>query len=117
MGVPIDRERMLLGSIAFGITYLLIATRRLRWIRIDRASGAIIGAVLAVAIGAISAEEAAVGVDQSTLVLLLAVMGMGAFLSIEGFFDRAPLRLLATTGPRGRLRATLLSRTGRLAAV
>src|SRR5258706_5464171 len=117
MGVPIDRERMLLGSIAFGITYLLIATRRLRWIRIDRASGAIIGAVLAVAIGSISAEEAAVAVDQSTLVLLLAVMGMGAFLSIDGFFDRAAVRLLATAGTRGRLLAALVWGAGGLAAV
>jgi len=80
---------MFLGSIAFGITYLLIASRRLRWIRIDRGSGAIIGAVLAVAIGSISPEEAATAVDQSTLVLLFAVMGMGAFLSIDGFFDPA----------------------------
>ena len=42
MDVPLDRQRMLVGSIAFAVTYVLIATRRLRWIRIDRASGAII---------------------------------------------------------------------------
>jgi Na+/H+ antiporter NhaD/arsenite permease-like protein len=108
---------MFLGSIAFGITYLLIASRRLRWIRIDRASGAIIGAVLAVAIGSISPEEAATAVDQSTLVLLLAVMGMGAFLSIDGFFDRAAVRLVATAGTRARLLAALVWGAGGLAAV
>ena len=72
---PLDRERMVLGSIAFAVTYVLIATRRLRWIRIDRASGAMIGAVLAVAIGSISPEEAAAAIDQSTLVLLFAFQG------------------------------------------
>jgi Na+/H+ antiporter NhaD/arsenite permease-like protein len=112
-----DRRRMLLGSIAFGITYILIATRRLRWIRIDRASGAIIGAVLAVAIGSITPEEAAVAVDQSTLVLLLAVMGMGAFLSIDGFFDRAALRLLASAKSRATLLAAVVWGAGSLAAL
>jgi Na+/H+ antiporter NhaD/arsenite permease-like protein len=107
---------MVLGSIAFGITYVLIATRRMRWIRIDRASGAIIGAVLAVAIGSISPEEAALAVDQSTIVLLLAVMGMGAFLSIDGFFDRAALRLLSSTRTRARLLAAVVWGAGILAA-
>jgi len=117
MDGAIDRERILLGSIAFGVTYLLIATRRLRWLRIDRASGAIIGAVLAVAIGSISAEQAAAAVDQSTLVLLLAVMGMGAFLSIDGFFDRAAVRLLSTAGSKARLLAALVWGAGALSAV
>ena len=85
---------MILGSIAFGIAYLLIAVRRLRWLRIDRASGAIIGAVLAVAIGSVTPEEAAPAIDHSTLVLLLGVMGIGAFLSIDGFFDRAAAALV-----------------------
>src|SRR5689334_12726701 len=116
MGGAIDHERMLLGSIAFGVTYLLIATRRLRWLKIDRASGAIIGAVLAVAIGSISAEQAAVAVDQSTLVLLLAVMGMGAFLSIDGFFDRAAVRLMAGARTRARLLAAVVWGAGTLAA-
>jgi Na+/H+ antiporter NhaD/arsenite permease-like protein len=112
----LDRERMVLGSIAFGITYILIAVRRLRWVRIDRASGAIIGAVLAVAIGSTTPEEAAAAVDQSTLVLLLAVMGMGAFLSIDGFFDRAAVRLLSGARTRGRLLAAVVWGAGLLAA-
>jgi Na+/H+ antiporter NhaD/arsenite permease-like protein/predicted methyltransferase len=114
--VGVDRERMILGSIAFGITYILIAVRRLRWIRIDRASGAIIGGVLAVAIGSVTPEEAAAAVDHSTLVLLLAVMGMGAFLSIDGFFDRAAVRLMATARTRARLLAAVVWGAGTLSA-
>jgi len=107
---------MILGSIAFGITYILIAVRRLRWIKIDRASGAIVGAVLAVAIGSVTPEEAAAAVDHSTLVLLLAVMGMGAFLSIDGFFDRAAVRLIASARTRGRLLTAVVWGAGALSA-
>jgi Na+/H+ antiporter NhaD/arsenite permease-like protein len=113
----LDRERMILGSIAFGIAYLLIAVRRLRWLRIDRASGAIIGAVLAVAIGSVTPEEAAAAVDHSTLVLLLGVMGIGSFLSIDGFFDRASATLLARARTRGRLLAAVVWGAGGLAAL
>jgi Na+/H+ antiporter NhaD/arsenite permease-like protein len=112
-----DRERMILGSIAFGIAYVLIAVRRLRWLRIDRASGAIIGAVLAVAIGSVTPEEAAEAVDHSTLVLLLGVMGIGAFLSIDGFFDRAAATLVARARTRGRLLAAVVWGAGGLAAL
>ena len=108
---------MILGSIAFGITYVLIASRRLRFIRIDRASGAIIGAVLAVAIGSVTADEAAQAVDHSTLILLLGVMGMGALLSIDGFFDRVAVRIVARARTRVRLLAALVWGAGAFAAL
>jgi Na+/H+ antiporter NhaD/arsenite permease-like protein len=111
-----DRERMLLGCIAFAITYILIAVRRLRWLRIDRASGAIIGAVLAVAIGSASPDEASAAVDKSTLLLLLAVMGMGAFLSIDGFFDRAAVRLVVIARTKRRLLGAIVWGAGLLSA-
>lgn len=114
--MTIDRERMILGSIAFGVAYVLIAVRRLRWLRIDRASGALIGAVLAIAIGSSTPEEAAAAVDHSTLVLLFAVMGMGAFLSIDGFFDRAALRVAARARSRALLLGTLVWGAGILSA-
>src|SRR5262249_27369220 len=113
----VDRERMILGSIAFGVTYILIAVRRMRWLRIDRASGAIIGAVLAVAIGSVTPQEAAEAIGHSTLVLLLGVMGMGAFLSIDGFFDRAAVTLVARAKTRARLLAALVWGAGALSAV
>ena len=99
---------MVLGSIAFGVTYVMIASRRLRWVRIDRASGAIIGAVLAIAIGSVKPEEASLAVDHSTLILLLGVMGMGALLSIDGFFERVGVRLVARARTRARLLAALV---------
>ncbi len=108
---------MVLGSIAFGVTYVMIASRRLRWVRIDRASGAIIGAVLAVAIGSVKPEEASQAVDHSTLILLLGVMGMGALLSIDGFFDRVAVRLVARARTPARLLAALVWGAGGLSAL
>jgi Na+/H+ antiporter NhaD/arsenite permease-like protein len=113
----VDRERMIVGSVAFGVTYVMIASRRLRWVRIDRASGAIIGAVLAIAIGSVKPEEAALAVDHSTLILLLGVMGMGALLSIDGFFERVAVRLVARAKTPARLLAALVWGAGGLSAL
>ncbi len=84
---------MLLGILVFALTYLLIALPPMRLLPIDRPTGALIGAVLAVAVGALTPDQAAAAVDHSTLVLLFAVMGTGAFLSLDGFFDRIAPRL------------------------
>lgn len=95
------------GVLVFAVTYVLVASKNLRVVKVDRPAGALIGAVLAVALGALTADEAAKAVDHTTIVLLFAVMGMGAFLSLDGFFERAgervvfwartPRRLVAAT--------------------
>lgn len=108
---------MVRGLIVFGITYLLVATRRLKFVRLDRPAGSIVGAVLAVALGAITPEEASQAVDHTTIILLFAVMGMGAFLSLDGFFERAGQSLVARMRTRRRLVAALLWGAGLLAAV
>ena len=94
---------MLKGLLVFALTYVLVATRRLKFARLDRPAGALVGAVLAVAVGAITPAEAAKAVDHTTLVLLFAVMGMGAFLSLDGFFDRAGRLVVARARTRRRL--------------
>jgi Na+/H+ antiporter NhaD/arsenite permease-like protein len=104
------------GLLVFGITYLLVAGRRLRRLPIDRPAGALTGAVLAVALGAVSPEEAGIAVDKSTLVLLFAVMGMGAFLSIDSFFDRATPRLAVWARTRSRLLGAVVWGSGILSA-
>ena len=108
---------MLKGLLVFALTYVLIATRRLTLARLDRPAGALVGAVLAVAVGAVTPAEAAKAVDHTTLVLLFAVMGMGAFLSLDGFFDRAGRVVVARARTRCRLVAALVWGAGLLAAV
>src|SRR3954467_68473 len=108
---------MLRGLLVFAVTYLLVATRRLRFARLDRPAGAIVGAVLAVALGAITPDEAAKAVDHTTIVLLFAVMGMGAFLSLDGFFERAGRIAVAHAKTKRRLVGALVWGSGLLAAV
>jgi Na+/H+ antiporter NhaD/arsenite permease-like protein len=104
------------GSIIFAITYLLISGRRFGKIPMDRPSSALIGAVLAVAIGALTPEEASAAVDKNTIMLLFAVMGMGAFLSLDGVFDRAAPWLVTRTHSRAGLLAALVWGAGILSA-
>ena len=108
---------MLRGVIVFVITYVLVATRRLRVVKIDRPAGALTGAVLAVALGAITPEEAAHAVDQTTIILLFAVMGMGAFLSVDGFFERASRRIIAWARTPTRLVGATIWGAGILGAI
>jgi Na+/H+ antiporter NhaD/arsenite permease-like protein len=104
------------GIVVFGVTYVLVAGRRLRWLPFDRPAGALLGAVLAVALGALTPSEAGAAVDKSTLVLLFAVMGMGAFLSIDGFLERATPRLVKAARTRRRLLGAILWGAGILSA-
>lgn len=101
---------MLRGLLVFAVTYVLVATRKLRFARLDRPAGAIVGAVLAVAVGAITPDEAARAVDHTTIVLLFAVMvmGMGAFLSLDGFFERAGRIVVARAKTKRRLVGALV---------
>jgi Na+/H+ antiporter NhaD/arsenite permease-like protein len=108
---------MLRGLLVFAVTYALVATRRLRFARLDRPAGAIVGAVLAVAVGAITPDEAAKAVDHTTIVLLFAVMGMGAFLSLDGFFERAGRIVVAHARTRRRLVGAIVWGSGLLGAV
>lgn len=104
------------GLLVFAVTYVLVAGRRLRWLPIDRPSGALVGAVLAVALGALSAADAGAAVDKSTLTLLFAVMGMGAFLSIDGFLERAVPRLVLVARTRHRLLGAIVWGSGLVSA-
>lgn len=93
-----------LGVSVFVATYALISARRLSWLGLDRPAGALLGAVACVVFGVLSPDQAIGAVNGPTILLLLGVMGMGAFLALDGFFDdiedavvgyaRTPMRLL-----------------------
>jgi Na+/H+ antiporter NhaD/arsenite permease-like protein len=81
------------GLVIFVVTYVLISARRLDWLAFDRPAGALLGAVACVVCGVLAPSAALAAVDGSTLLLLFGVMGMGAFLSLDGFFDVIEQRL------------------------
>jgi Na+/H+ antiporter NhaD/arsenite permease-like protein len=105
-----------LGILIFVGTYVLISMRRLSFLKIDRPAAALLGAVLCVVTRVSSPAEAAAAVDGSTLLLLFGVMGMGAFLSVDGFFDDAEANLVALAKTPRRLIGLLVWGSGLLSA-
>lgn len=91
------------GLIVFAATYVLISARRLSWLGFDRPAGALLGAVACVGLGVLQPESALRAIDGGTLVLLFGVMGMGAFLSLDGFFTGIEARLVAWARTPARL--------------
>jgi Na+/H+ antiporter NhaD/arsenite permease-like protein len=73
----------------FSVTYLLISGRQLKILPLNRPAAALLGTVLMVACGILTPEEVYRSVDYDTLVLLLGMMIIAAYLSLAGFFDWA----------------------------
>jgi Na+/H+ antiporter NhaD/arsenite permease-like protein len=71
----------------FGLTYVLIAARRLSLLPIGRPAGALLGAVLMVAVGALTPEESYHAIDHDTIVLLFGTMLLTVYLDNAGFFE------------------------------
>lgn len=73
----------------FCVTYLLISGRQFKLLPLNRPAAALLGAVLMVACGVMSPAQAYGAVDYDTLVLLMGMMVITAYLSIAGFFEWA----------------------------
>jgi Na+/H+ antiporter NhaD/arsenite permease-like protein len=104
------------GIAVFILTYVLISLRRLSWLGFDRPAGALLGAMLCVLFRVLTPAQAVNAVDGSTLLLLFGVMGMGAFLAVDGFFDHIEARCVATAKTRQRLLAFIVWGAGILSA-
>jgi len=94
----------LVASVIFAITYVLISGRQLKILPLNRPAAALLGAVLMVATGIVTPERAYRAVNYDTIVLLLAMMLLSAYLYFAHFFEwaadvalqlsRSPQRLL-----------------------
>ncbi len=97
-------QKELVAVAIFALTYLLISGRRLKVLPLNRPAAALLGTVLMVACGIMTPEQAYRAVDHDTLVLLLGMSLISAYLNLAGFFDwtadwvlrvaRTPQRLL-----------------------
>lgn len=105
------------GILIFVVIYALISLRRLSFLNIDRPAAALLGAVLCVVCRVLTPAQAGASVDGSTLLLLLGVMGMGAFLSVDGFFDDVEANLVAVAKTPTRLIAFVIWGSGLLSAL
>ncbi len=82
-------QKEVVAVIIFCITYLLISGRQLKILPLNRPAAALLGSVLMVAFGVLTPEQAYRAVDYDTLVLLLGMMLISAYLFLAGFFDWA----------------------------
>lgn len=105
----------LTGAFIFAVTYALISARRLTWLGFDRPAGALLGAVACVLFGVLTPSAALAAVDGSTLLLLFGVMGMGAFLAADGFFDEVEAFLSRAASSPARLLGVIVWGSGLLA--
>ena len=71
----------------FGVTYLLLSGRQLHILPLNRPAAALLGTVLMVACGVLTPEQAYHAVDYDTLVLLLGMSLISAYLYLAGFFE------------------------------
>ncbi|MCX7869108.1 MAG: SLC13 family permease [Terrimicrobiaceae bacterium] len=94
---------MLAACVIFAITYALISGRRLKVLPLNRPAAALLGVAAMVAFGVLTPERVYRAVDYDTLVLLLGMMLLAAYLHLSGFFGLAAEAVLKHAGTRRRL--------------
>ncbi|MDC4223584.1 MAG: anion transporter [Candidatus Manganitrophus sp.] len=77
---------MTASLLIFLFTYTFIAVRNIPGVPLDMPAGTLVGAVLMVATGVLSLQEAYIAIDWNTLLLLLGMMLVVAYLAMGGFF-------------------------------
>ncbi len=78
---------LLSATLIFVATYAILGVQGIPKIHIDRPSGALLGAVAMVGFGVLSLEQAYQAIDLDTLLFLLGMMILIAYLELSGFFE------------------------------
>jgi Na+/H+ antiporter NhaD/arsenite permease-like protein len=112
-----SEKREVLAVLIFGFTYALISGRRLKVLPLNRPAAALLGAVLMVATGVMTPDRAYRAVDYDTLVLLLGMMLICAYLYLARFFDWAADGILKVARTPQRLLLYLILTSGVLSAL
>lgn len=73
--------------VIFALTYVILGMQGIPKIHIDRPSGALLGAVGMVAFGVLTLQQAYQAIDLDTLLFLLGMMILIAYLELSGFFE------------------------------
>jgi len=104
------------AALVFFLTYVAIAAGRFPLLSVDRPAAALLGAVLMVAIGALTPDEARGAVDGDTIALLLGMMILTAYLTEAAFFRWASWHLLTRVHRPRLLLAVVVAVAGALSA-
>jgi Na+/H+ antiporter NhaD/arsenite permease-like protein len=110
-------EQELVASVIFGITYILISGRQLKILPLNRPAAALLGAVLMVSTGVMTPERAYRAVNYDTIVLLLAMMLISAYLYLARFFEWAADAVLEFSRTPERLLLYITLTSGILSAL
>jgi Na+/H+ antiporter NhaD/arsenite permease-like protein len=110
-------EKQLLATAIFALTYVLISGRQLTILPLNRPAAALLGAVLMIATGVMTPERAYRAVHYDTLVLLLGMMLISAYLYLAHFFDWAAELVLDFSRTPGRLLLCVTLTSGVLSAL
>jgi Na+/H+ antiporter NhaD/arsenite permease-like protein len=108
---------MAAAVVVFVLTYIVVAAGRFPGLSLDRPAAALLGAVLMVATGVLTPDEAGRAINGDTIGLLLGMMVLAAYLTEAAFFRWTSWRILRSVhGPRTLLWAVALT-AGALSAV
>jgi Na+/H+ antiporter NhaD/arsenite permease-like protein len=110
-------EKELVATVIFAITYVLISGRQLKILPLNRPAAALLGAVLMVSAGVMTPERAYRAVNYDTIVLLLAMMLVSAYLYLAHFFEWAAERVLSFSRTPQRLLLYVTLTSGILSAL
>src|SRR5437879_8272783 len=102
----------MVATAIFGITYVLISGRQMKILPLNRPAAALLGAVLMVATGVMTPDRAYRAVDYDTIVLLLGMMLISAYLYMAGFFEWAADGILRIAKTPQRLLLYLILTSG-----
>ena len=110
-------QKEVVATLIFAITYVLISGRQLKILPLNRPAAALLGAVLMVATGVMTPERAYRAVNYDTLVLLLGMMLISAYLYLAHFFEWAADAVLNVSHTPQRLLLYLIVTSGILSAL
>ena len=110
-------RRDLIAIAVFVFTYALISGRRLKVLPLNRPAAALLGAVLMVTLGVMTPAQAYRAVDYDTLVLLMGMMLIAAYLHLAGFFAWAAEWILRHAATPQRLLLYVMVASGALSAL
>lgn len=104
-------------AVVIVVTLIGVAIGRYPWLRMNRATIALVGAIALIAFGALPLEEAYRAVDWHTILLLFGMMVLNVNLRTSGFFHLVTAQVLQRARTPRRLLALLIVAAGVLSAI
>lgn len=109
--------RDILAATIIVVTLVGVAIGRWPWLKMNRATIALVGATLLVALGTLSLHQAYAAVDWDTILLLFGMMILNVNLRMAGFFQLVTARVLRFARTPRRLLALIIAVSGVFSAV